>query len=129
MQGLIVSKSNDLVSVWVGVFSSEDALFDYVAKLYPGSGPATSAFLSDFPLGSYDEDFSEINFLPTSKDLDSAIGMHSYASTFSEDLLNDLKLCGEFNSLYLIYDQDASGLAVKARGPMRLLGIYHYSKT
>ncbi len=117
------------VSAWIGRFAGEDALFDYVQKTYPADQPATSAFLTDFPIGFYDEDFSEANFIVDVDDLDAALAGHSYIDSFVAPLRADLQRVADFNSIYLIYDFDASDTSPHVTARMRWLGTYAYVRT
>lgn len=49
------------VSVWYGVFSNDDELFDFIKIVYPDDEDedCVSEFLKAYPIDDFDEDFSE----------------------------------------------------------------------
>jgi hypothetical protein len=128
MQSMTAKKAPGIVSVWVGHFDDEDSLLSYVEKYYPSDDQvSTSRFLQDIPVGLYDEDFAEASFF-ASRDMERTIDEHSYASSFAVDVLKDIRQHGpDINSLYLIYDIDASDTE-SSRGPLRFIGAYPYTK-
>ncbi|WP_137940334.1 immunity 22 family protein [Chitinivorax sp. B] len=119
-------EKDGVVSAWIGNFSNEDELFSHVQKIYDQDGNSSSDFLSDFKLGWYDEDFSEANFIDL-QDLRNSLAAHSYSDSFLSSLMSDLAGKDSFNSIYLIYDIDASALSSVA-GRMKFLGVYGYTK-
>lgn len=114
-----------VVSLWGGRFASEDDFFSYVEKTYPDSG-ATSGFIRDTGIGFYDEDFAEGNYF-TDGGVESAIRALSYGDSFPSSAVEAMSLVPDANSIYAIYDVDATELRSRAE-KLVFIGAFAYSK-
>ncbi|SFK92790.1 immunity 22 family protein [Lysobacter sp. cf310] len=114
-----------VVSLWGGRFASEDDFFSYVEKTYPDSG-ATSGFIRDSGIGFYDEDFAEGNYF-TDGGVESAIRELSYGDTFPPKAVEAMSRVAGANSIYAIYDVDATELRSDA-DRLVFVGAFTYSK-
>ena len=114
-----------VVSLWGGQFDSEDEFFSYVEKEYPEGG-ATSGFIRDSGIGFYDEDFSEGNYF-IDGNIDSAIRDLSYGDSFYQPATKAASHISGMNSIFAIYDVDASGLKSGAMS-LAFLGVFSYRK-
>ncbi|MFC3849541.1 immunity 22 family protein [Corynebacterium hansenii] len=120
-------EKENVVSIWCGNFDTEEELLEYVEPEFDDDDDnATSEFLNDFSLDWYDEDFAEASF-----DLDDDIALrvreHSYGESFDVRLDEDMRQFSDCNSLYLIYDVDASG-AASDRSKLTFVGVYAYRR-
>ena len=120
-------EKENVVSIWCGNFDTEEELLEYVEPEFDDDDDnATSEFLNDFSLHWYDEDFAEASF-----DLDDDIALrvreHSYGESFDVRLDEDMRQFSDCNSLYLIYDVDASG-AASDRSKLTFVGVYAYRR-
>lgn len=115
-----MSESTGVVSVWAGVFESEDAL-----RAYIGTTEDPSRFESDFAIGEYIA--SEGDFLPDGGgELIGAVLGFSWAESFVDDLVFDLMEQPDFDSLFLVYDVDARAVVPRQGAPMWFVGVYPF---
>lgn len=111
-----------MVSVWAGVFESEDEL-----KAYIGTTEARSGFEDDFPIGTYVD--AEGDFLPDGGgELIGAVMGFSRAASFVDELVFDLMEQPDFDSLFVVYDVDASEVSARTGAPMWFVGAYEYEQ-
>ncbi len=112
------------VSIWVGRFGEEDALYDYVDFRYPSDG-GWSPFTRNHGLDWVDEDFAEAAWWREPY----SFADHSYGDSFAPQADADLaQWSSEVNSAYLLYDIDARQLPRSETSPLTFLGAYHYRK-
>ena len=118
------------VSVWYGQLGSQDGLDDYTEVTYSQHGDAQSRFLDDFPMSDFDEDYTEKFYFENVDALRRSLKLFSYIETFMEQIEIDLKDIGieEQDSLFFVYDCDASFMKDFSRTQIQLLGVYDYSK-
>lgn len=117
-----MSESTGVVSVWAGVFESEDEL-----KAYIGTTEDPSRFEEDFAIGTYVD--SEGDFLPDGGgELIGAVLGFSRAESFVDELVFDLMEQPDFDSLFFVYDIDASEVSTRDGAPMWFVGAYAYEQ-
>ena len=117
-----MSESTGVVSVWAGVFESEDEL-----KAYIGTTEDPSRFEEDFAIGMYVD--SEGDFLPDGGgELIGAVLGFSRAESFVDELVFDLMEQPDFDSLFFVYDIDATQVSSREGAPMWFVGAYAYEQ-
>ncbi|MEU4570157.1 immunity 22 family protein [Micromonospora sp. NPDC023956] len=115
-----------LVSIWAGRLSDEGALDDYVSFRYPPDGESWSPFTRDHGLGWVDEDQAEAAWFAGGA---YSLAGHSYGGSFAAAADVDLaRRFPEANSVYLVYDFDASAALVSGSALLAFLGAYPYCK-
>lgn len=119
------SEATGVVSLWAGRFSSEEEFFSYVEITYTKSG-ATSGFIRESGIGVYDEDFAEGDYCHD-RNVELAILNFSYAGSFSSLAIAATSRIVDVNSIYAIYDVDASGLKSDT-DKLVFVGVFMYSK-
>ena len=115
-----------VVSIWCGNFDTEEELLTYVEFEYDNDDNPSNKFLSDFSLEWYDEDFAEASFDPED-DVVLRVREHSFGESFDSQLDRDMQRFSGCNSLYLIYDVDASG-AKSDCSKLSFVGVYSYQR-
>lgn len=117
-----MSESEGMVSVWAGVFESEDDL-----RTYMGTTDDPSPFESDFAVGPYVD--AEGDFLPDGGgELIGAVMGFSWAESFVDDLVFDLMEQPDFDSLLMVYDVDASDITPGDGAKTWFVGAYPYDR-
>lgn len=116
------------VSVWCGYLGSKGNLSKYTDILYTDDGDAYSLFLNEFPIVDFDEDFTEKFYFENKQILFETLPMFSYAETFIEKIAADLETADteNFDSIFFVYDCDASFMKDIQDTKMKLLGVYDY---
>jgi len=115
-----------VVSVFTGQFASDEELELFVEIDYgtEDGDDITSPFLASTGIEWYDEDFAERSFWSAGTLVD-RLREHSYGERIDPTALTDLAARQTDNSLYLIYDFDATGAY---QGRLSLVGVYPYTK-
>lgn len=122
-----MSEKPNIVSIFCGKFPNEQAFSDYITFDYSlDDDMPPSQFMADFGIDWYDEDFTEASFIENGL-LSEQIHLHSYAETFDKKAFSDSKKFNDNNSLYLIYDFDATNYQLK-NTKLTLIGVYTYEK-
>jgi len=122
-----------VVSLWVGVAASAEALEDYVAcDSYEAGELVDPAFAKDFHLEPWDEDFREARYIPNAtRDLTALLGPLSYADIILPrfDQVHRGPLPEPANAVVLLYNYRHSGSIVQGgSGGVRLsyVGLVSY---
>lgn len=122
-----MSNKSNVVSFFLGKFSNEQDFLNYIAFDYSlDDDLPPSRLMADFGIDWYDEDVTEANFFENSS-INEQLSQHSYAETFDKQVWIDIKNFNDFNSLYLIYDFDATDYQPK-NTKLTLIGVYTYEK-
>lgn len=117
-------RKENLVSIWVGNFNSEDDFDEYIGENYDEDGDMVpSIFMNDFEMGHIDHDFQESEFFDKKLTKDDIVDF-SYAETFI-DKINEANLMG--NAIILLYDFEYSG-EVQTKNNVNYIGAYDYKK-
>jgi len=114
-------EEENMVSVWIGNFDSEEQFFKYIYFYYNENGNPSSSFTDDFGINYYNEDFQEAVF---SNDLSKEIEGLSYAESFVTHLENTN--LSKYNSLLCLYDFDYKHSISKSA--LVFVGSYPYLK-
>ncbi|MEV0329357.1 immunity 22 family protein [Micromonospora echinospora] len=115
-----------VVSIWAGHLPDEGALDDYVSFRYPDDDESWSPFTRDHGLGWVDEDQAEAAWFA---DGPYSLVDHSYGDSFAPAADEDLtRRFPDANSVYLVYDLDASAVLISGSPLLAFLGAYPYRK-
>ena len=117
--------------LFCGNFPNQDALDSYLQIDYDECDDCHSAFMADFNITWYDEDFAEAGFY-IDQNLSEHLKHHSFADGFDEQVYHDLAQHTQCNAFYIIYDYqehfDDNSLIVNPNAKMTLVGSYSYHK-
>lgn len=111
----------EVVDVWLGCFSSADALSDYMEEAYvEGADDApVSRFAADQREIFYDHDFVESGYFHQTCDLDGALFGYSFMETYIDELREawSAKKVGPVNTVILVFgSQIAAPTSVSGEG-------------
>lgn len=97
------------IDIWVGSFSSESALKNYLLETDSDDDTAPiSQLASDMGVHFYDHDFIERSFHePLSVDLSSRLASHSFSASYvgAATAAFELASCPDFNTLLLVWNK------------------------
>ena len=114
----------NIVSIWIGDFESEEKFITFTQEQYDEEGDCRpSLFMEAFEIDDLDHDFQEILFQENLSKND--IEQASYAESFI-DKINDNSLKG--NCIILLYDFNYKG-KVQTNNGLHFLGTFKYEKT
>ena len=117
-------EKENIVSIWIGNFNSDDDFNKYIEEAYDENGARSpSIFMTDFEIKRIDHDLLESDFFDEKLTKDDLIGF-SYDETFI-DKIDEALLTG--NCIILIYDFEYSG-GVKTKNNVSFIGAYKYEK-
>lgn len=125
------SEADGIVSLWIGHFANEDALFAYVDMTYDVDGKATCAFANDAGIGWFDHDFQEAQYVADGLHApEPALLAHSWAASFVAEAASAIQAaCHDAdNAVFLLYDYAYAPAATqpKPSGPLRFVGAFGY---
>lgn len=125
----------DVGSIWIGSFPSEDAFESYIDSAYDEDGNSTNRFSIDSGLGWFDHDFQEASYHPRGlAEPRKSLTNTSYIDSFihdAEPVIRQNATTNNANSILLRYNYTYSEAyadkAAKAGCKLTYIGTFPYS--
>lgn len=119
------------VSVWIGKFTDDDDLTDYIENAYDENGDSSNQFLDDTGIDWIDDDFREAGMLQPDLSLRKNLVGFSWIDSFAHVLIPELEAMRSVddNGLILLYNfeyEDAESARLASR--MRFVGTFDFQK-
>lgn len=126
-------EKENVVSIWLGHFNSEQELEDYTfIDFGPDDEEIRSKFQEDFNIEQYgyDTDFSDVFFVEDPESIEDLLMGASYSESFWDYVIElNKKLTLKYNSVIAIYDFDYSkGVKSSNRVDVDYIGSVAYKK-
>lgn len=122
-------EQKNIVSIWIGKFSSENELLEYTEIITPDSQdePFTSLFFKEYELGYVDIDFQEISYQQRVESFEDLFRGISFSKSFIKEIKErnpNLKI-KEYNAVIEILNYNCSSLIKKTDNTI-FLGAFSY---
>lgn len=123
-------KDENIVSVWIGKFSTEEDFFEFIEFKFDSEGNASNLFCKEAGLSWFDEDFQDTAFMDQEKSLSATLKNISWITSFEKELTAMLARFPKnyYNSLFLLYDFRYKSESAKPDNNSRLkyIGSFNY---
>lgn len=99
-------KAENIVSVWVGKFSTEEDFFEFIDFKYDSDGNSSNLFCKEAGFSWFDHDLQEAVFINQEQNLSTALQESSWIGSFEKELTAVLARFPKtyYNSILLLYD-------------------------
>ncbi len=123
----------NIVSLWLGNFESEDMFMEYITEEYTEDGDGiASEFCKEFFEGDepYEHDLLECFITTRSRDISVLLEGCSYDESVIKSLSEALGGCvdEEYNAVILIYDFEMDGIPLKSDMKVKYIASVPYEK-
>ncbi|HDV6325945.1 TPA: immunity 22 family protein [Burkholderia cenocepacia] len=119
------------VSVWVGKFTDDDDLTDYIENAYDENGDSSNQFRDDTGIDGFDDGFREADMLQPDLSLRENLVGFSWIDSFADVLIPQLEAMrsADDNGLILLYNfQYENAENVRPASRVRFVGTFDFQK-
>ena len=119
------------VSVWVGTFTDDDDLTDYIENAYDENGDSFNQFRDDTGIDGFDDGFREADMLQPDLSLRENLVGFSWIDSFADVLIPQLEAMrsADDNGLILLYNfQYENAESVRPASRVRFVGTFDFQK-
>ncbi|AWG28661.1 immunity 22 family protein [Burkholderia cenocepacia] len=119
------------VSVWVGKFTDDDDLTDYIENAYDENGDSFNQFRDDTGIDGFDDGFREADMLQPDLSLRENLVGFSWIDSFADVLIPQLEAMrsADDNGLILLYNfQYENAESVRPASRVRFVGTFDFQK-
>ncbi|KVL37138.1 immunity 22 family protein [Burkholderia sp. MSMB1835] len=117
------------VSVWVGKFTDQDDLADYIENAYDENGDSSNWFRDDTGIDWFDDGFREADMLQPNLSLRENLVGFSWIDSFADVLILQLEAMrsADDNGLILLYNfQYENAECVRPASRVRFVGTFDF---
>ncbi|MBP0609251.1 MULTISPECIES: immunity 22 family protein [Burkholderia] len=117
------------VSVWVGKFTDDDDLTDYIENAYDENGDSFNQFRDDTGIDWFDDGFREADMLQPDLSLRENLVGFSWLDSFADVLILQLEAMrsADDNGLILLYNfQYENAESVRPASRVRFVGTFDF---